>query len=150
VSVVSLKCHILPSLFPWNMCTVACSSISKTSIARAWHNFLHLRWADLQSHVVCRWTLFFDSFIFLLLACGCRCGLWLYYRHRDDNQITFIVENALVKAGDGPAKTDIYTQIAPAPKKAKFWIWSLFVLTELTIFFTLVLCQWNLTSIVCV
>jgi len=52
--------------------------------------------------------------------CGCRCGLWLYYRHRDDNQITFIVENALVKAGDGPAKTDIYTQIAPAPKKAYF------------------------------
>lgn len=46
-----------------------------------------------------------------------KCSLWLYYRHRDDNQVTFIVENALVKAGDGPAKTDIYTQIAPAPKK---------------------------------
>jgi hypothetical protein len=46
-----------------------------------------------------------------------RCGLWLYYRHRDDNQITFLVHNALVKAGDAPAKTDIYTQIAAAPKK---------------------------------
>ena len=54
----------------------------------------------------------------LSVGCGRRCSLWLYYRHRDDNQITFIVENALVKAGDGPAKTDIYTQIAPAPKKA--------------------------------
>ena len=48
----------------------------------------------------------------------CRCNIWLYYRHRDDNQITFIVANALVKAGDGPAKADVYKQITPAPKKA--------------------------------
>jgi len=72
-----------------------------------------------------------DVFGLILSCCGlwrvcrslscviCRCGLWLYYRHRDDNQITFIVANALVKAGDGPAKADIYAQIAPAPKKAR-------------------------------
>ena len=59
----------------------------------------------------------FVNSLMSVVVLGCRCSLWLYYRHRDDNQITFIVENALVKAGDGPAKTDIYTQIAPAPKK---------------------------------
>lgn len=66
-------------------------------------------------------TLLLDFFstVVLTLACDSRCSLWLYYRHRDDNQITFIVENALVKAGDGQAKADIYTQIAPAPKKVK-------------------------------
>jgi hypothetical protein len=51
-----------------------------------------------------------------------RCDLLLYYRHRDDNQITFLVENALVKSGDAPAKTDIYTQIAAAPKKVLFFV----------------------------
>lgn len=48
--------------------------------------------------------------------CVRRCGLLLYYRHRDDNQITFIVDQALVKAGDGSVKTDVYSQIV-APKK---------------------------------
>ena len=38
------------------------------------------------------------------------CGLLLYYRHQDDNQITFVVDGALSnKAGDGIAKApDVY------------------------------------------
>jgi len=45
-----------------------------------------------------------------------KCSLWLYYRHRDDNQITYIIDEALVKAEDGIVKTDVYSQIAK-PKK---------------------------------
>lgn len=45
-----------------------------------------------------------------------KCGLWLYYRHHDSNLITFVVEKALIKSGDGPATTDVYRHIAE-PKK---------------------------------
>lgn len=45
-----------------------------------------------------------------------RCGLSLYYRHHDSNLITYIVENALIKSGDGPSNKDMYKQIVE-PKK---------------------------------
>ena len=45
-----------------------------------------------------------------------RCGLLLFYRPRDDNQITFIVDGALKQSVDGAVKNDIYSQIAQ-PKK---------------------------------
>ena len=44
------------------------------------------------------------------------CGLLLFYRHRDDNQITFIVDGALKQSASGTVKSDIYSQIAQ-PKK---------------------------------
>ncbi|ESN92970.1 hypothetical protein HELRODRAFT_96112 [Helobdella robusta] len=45
-----------------------------------------------------------------------KCSLWLFYRHKDNNQITFIVENSLVTQNDGPLKPDVYSRIAQ-PKK---------------------------------
>lgn len=45
-----------------------------------------------------------------------KCGLSLYYRHHDSNLITYIVENALIKSGDGPSNKDMYKQIVE-PKK---------------------------------
>lgn len=44
------------------------------------------------------------------------CSLWLYYRHRDDNQVTYIVEGALVKHIEGQNKPDMYSQLSE-PKK---------------------------------
>ncbi|ELU12169.1 hypothetical protein CAPTEDRAFT_225003 [Capitella teleta] len=43
------------------------------------------------------------------------CSLWLYYRHKDDNIVTFVVEGAL-KLGEGGVKKDVYSQISE-PKK---------------------------------
>ena len=40
----------------------------------------------------------------------------MYYRHCDNNQVTFIVEGALVTGADLGDKTDIYRQVAE-PKK---------------------------------
>lgn len=50
-----------------------------------------------------------------------RCSLQLFYRHEDNNQVTFIINGALKKEQElEGSKTDIYKQIAaqePKPKK---------------------------------
>ncbi|KAK2152944.1 hypothetical protein LSH36_314g03002 [Paralvinella palmiformis] len=45
-----------------------------------------------------------------------KCGLWLYYRHRDDNQVTFIIDGSLKRESQGRL-TDIVKQEIVAPKK---------------------------------
>lgn len=45
-----------------------------------------------------------------------KCGLLLYYRHKDNNIITFIVEGALHKEENTKKVPDVYQQI-PKPKK---------------------------------
>ena len=48
----------------------------------------------------------------------CRCGLLLYYRHRDDNIVTFVVAGALKTSSDlDGVKTNVYSQIKEKPKK---------------------------------
>lgn len=44
-----------------------------------------------------------------------RCSLLLYYRHRDNNLVTFVVDGALKKEG---VMRDIYSQISE-PKKVR-------------------------------
>ena len=48
-----------------------------------------------------------------LLSFSSRCGLFLYYRHQDNNQVTFIVDGALKKEG---GMRDIYSQISEPQK----------------------------------
>jgi len=61
--------------------------------------------------------------VYLLTCCYCsscfRCGLWLYYRHRDDNQVTFIIDGSLKRESQGRL-TDIVKQEIVAPKKVCF------------------------------
>jgi len=45
-----------------------------------------------------------------------KCGLLLFYRHRDDNIITFIVDGALKQSRDGSVQNDVYSQMKK-PKK---------------------------------
>lgn len=45
-----------------------------------------------------------------------KCGLFMYYRHRDNNIVTFIVDGALITGADLGDKKDIYRQVADAPK----------------------------------
>lgn len=52
----------------------------------------------------------------MTLKC-CRCGLLLYYQHDQKSNVTFVVQGALVRSGEGPLKADIFSQIAEVPKK---------------------------------
>lgn len=45
-----------------------------------------------------------------------KCKLFLYYRHRDDNQVTFIVFDALVKEAGTSTQSDVYSKFLE-PKK---------------------------------
>ncbi len=42
-----------------------------------------------------------------------RCGLLLYYRHQDNNIITFIVDGALKASADGQIGSNVYQQVEP-------------------------------------
>jgi len=46
-----------------------------------------------------------------------KCGLLLYYQHVPSSNVTFIVRGALVRAGEGPLKADIFNQVSDQPKK---------------------------------
>ena len=59
-----------------------------------------------------------------------RCGLWLYYRHRDDNIVTFVVAGALKTSSDlDGVKTDVYSQIKEKPKKVRLHLRPVSLLT---------------------
>ena len=45
-----------------------------------------------------------------------KCELLLYYRHKDNNLVTFIVDGALITGADLGDKKDIYRQATDAPK----------------------------------
>lgn len=68
-----------------------------------------------------------------------RCNLLLYYRHRDDNQITFIVDGALKQSGDAPLTQEKYE--APKPKKVHL----VFIHSG----FCLKFCGHNILTLVC-
>ena len=46
----------------------------------------------------------------------CRCGLLLYYRHQDNNLVTFVVDGSLKASADGQTKANVYEQVT-VPKK---------------------------------
>lgn len=45
-----------------------------------------------------------------------KCGLFMYYRHQDNNQVTFVMHGSLISSRDLGDKTDIYKQVDTAPK----------------------------------
>ncbi len=47
-----------------------------------------------------------------------RCGLLLYYRHQDNNLVTFIVDGALKASADGQTQANVYAQVS-APQKVR-------------------------------
>ncbi len=49
----------------------------------------------------------------ILIAIFFRCGLLLYYRHQDNNIITFIVDGALKASADGQIGSNVYQQVEP-------------------------------------
>ena len=59
-----------------------------------------------------------SAHLFRLYVSCFRCGLLLFYRHRDDNIVTFVVDGGLKTSADlDGVKTNVYSQIKEKPKK---------------------------------